>query len=199
MSQAYLSNLGDKVPFDTTGHSLEEINGGVRRGIEEAQRVHAANDAKRGLPAEEQNWQVELDELSRHLQGLPSTKDAEHTLKALEDSVASTVKELEYSISLSRGKAVNPYMSNHELSEMARGIAEKEQGLRAYKDSTRLPLAKAKALVAECKEWNPKRKRYEELRARKADIQQATQNGKRGGFDRQEQLRRPGSENRLTF
>lgn len=78
-------------------------------------------------------------------------------------------------------------------------VAEKQTALDAYKASMRIPLARARQLAKDAKEWNPKRKRYEELKARAQAIEAATSTSRRPGFARQEQVVRPGPVDRLTF
>lgn len=193
--QATIMNVLGKMPFDYRGHSVEEMNAAVAAGVKAAQELNAANDAKRGDP----NWHVEYEELERRFKGLPSTKDADQALKALEDSFETRVKEMEFALSQARdSKSVN-YMSAFELSETARSVAEKQTALDAYKASMRIPLARARQLAKDAKEWNPKRKRYEELKARAQAIEAATSTSRRPGFARQEQVVRPGPVDRMTF
>lgn len=156
--------------------------------------------AKPAAPDKDANWKQELYELGRYLQGLPSTHDAEARLAALESDIAGRAVQFETDIKRAYEAATTPFLAAWDKSQVERRIAELNEGLEDLHRNTRVKLAQAKALVEQCKEWNPKRKRYEELKARQAAIDAAV-----GGkpvdkaFAAADTIRRPGRENLLTF
>lgn len=163
-------------------------------------KAEAAQLAKSNpVPEEDRNWRVELEELSRRFQGLPSTEQAEERLAALESEVSEKARSFEANIKQAYDSATTPFLTAWDKSQIERRVAELNTALADLHRSTRVKLAQAKALVETAKTWNPKRRRFQELSARKTAIDQATSTGSRSGFDRQDQLH-PGSVDRgLVF
>jgi hypothetical protein len=122
----------------------------------------------------EKGWRQELDELERRFQGLPSTEAAEQRLSALEGEIKSAVAEFEGRIAAGKKALKTPFLSKLDETHIRGEIAALEQRVSDFHKGVRVKLAHAKALVEQCKEWNPQRGRFLFLRKRAAEIAKAT-------------------------
>jgi hypothetical protein len=145
----------------------EEADRGILPGWRPSKKAEAAPQDP------EANWRVELEELGRRFAGMPSTEEAESRLAAAEASVKAASDEL--SAKAKRGKSAlkTPFLSAADKAEIERAIAKAQEDLQDLARSTRVRLARARALVEAAKEWNPRRPRYEQLAKRKAAIDAA--------------------------
>lgn len=121
----------------------------------------------------DKNWRVELEELSRRFQGLPSTELAERQLASLEDSIGAAKKDLAAKASEAKKALETPFLSRLDQTHIQEKIGKVERDAAELDRGTRFKLAQAKALVETAKAYNPLRPRFEELRKRAQDIDKA--------------------------
>ncbi len=116
---------------------------------------------------------MELEDLERRLKGLPSTEDAEARVADLQGAAEAEAKQIEAKINECRRALKTPGLTGLERTHVAEKAEELEYQLRECRQRSDLKLRFAKGLVQTCREWNPKRKRYEELKTRAAAVKNA--------------------------
>ena len=66
-----------------------------------------------------------------------------------------------------------PSLSGLERTRVGQKAEELEEQLQEFRERSDLKLRFAAGLVQTCREWNPKRQRYEELKERAAAVEKA--------------------------
>ena len=116
---------------------------------------------------------MELEDLDRRLREMPSTEQAEARLTDLQKSVDAEAKEIEAKIK-ECGKALEaPDLTGLERTLVAQKAQALDEQLQEFRQRSDTKLRFAKGLVQTCREWNPKRERYEELKQRAATVERA--------------------------
>ena len=116
---------------------------------------------------------MELEDLGRRLRGLPSTEEAEAGLADLQAAVDKQARGIDATIKECRKALKTGELSGLEKAHVARKAEELEDQLQEFRQRSDTKLRFAKGLVQTCREWNPKRERYEELRERAAAVEKA--------------------------
>jgi hypothetical protein len=148
----------------------QEFDDAVARGVKQAQEVHAINDARRGVDA---GWQQELEELSRRFTGMPSVDAAEADLASLKAQFKSEAKELKALIKLAQDQLGAGVLSRPQETGVNQRISGLQDLLSSHDAEGRRKLRWAEAAVEQAKEWEPKRKRWEELKRRAREVDAA--------------------------
>lgn len=116
---------------------------------------------------------MELEDLDRRLRGMPSTEQAEARLADLQETVDAEAKEIEAKIEECRKALKAPDLTGLERSRVAQKTQELEEQFQEFRQRSDMKLRFASGLVQTCREWNPKRERYEELRKRAGEVEKA--------------------------
>lgn len=116
---------------------------------------------------------MELEDLDRRLRSLPTTEDAEARLSDLQAAVDTETKQIEAKVKECRKALKTPDLTGLERTRVAQKAEELEDQLQRFRQRSDMKLRFAKGLVQTCREWNPKRKRYEELKKRAAAVTDA--------------------------
>jgi hypothetical protein len=116
---------------------------------------------------------MELEDLERRLSGLPTTEDAESRLADLQEAVEAQAREIDAKIKECRKALKTRDLSGLEKTRVAQKTESLEEQLKEFRQRSDLKLRFAKGLVQTCRDWNPKRERYEELKERAAAVENA--------------------------
>lgn len=116
---------------------------------------------------------MELEDLDRRLRDMPSTKEAEARLSNLQDAIEVEVKHIEAKIKECDDALKTPNLSVLERFHIAEKAQELAERLGEFRQKSDMKLRFASGLVRTCREWNPKRKRYQELMDRATTVERA--------------------------
>jgi Skp family chaperone for outer membrane proteins len=116
---------------------------------------------------------MELEDLDRRLRHLPSTEEAEAKLDELQAAVEAEAKEIEAKIKQCRKALKTPDLTGLEHTHVAQKAQELDDQLQEFRQRSDMRLRFARGLVETCREWNPMRERYEELKQRANAVEKA--------------------------
>lgn len=147
----------------------QEIAEACNRGIKMAQEVNAINDAKRA----DAGWRQELDELERRLSGMASPEDCRSRVDSLMKAVASETKAYKEKIADAKKALKTGFLSPAEQTHVQKKVENAEHELAEFLKVSGFKVRQAEGLLADSKEWWPKRERLLELRKRAKAIDDA--------------------------
>ena len=104
---------------------------------------------------------------------MPSTEEAQARLADLQAAVDTEAKQIEAKVKECRSALKTPNLTGLERTHVAQKAEELEYQMQVFRQRSDLKLRFAKGLVQTCRDWNPKRKRHEELKKRAAAVEDA--------------------------